>query len=95
MRRIKTSKLPRPNGDRNRDFAGAVALEEEATRAGLAAFDGDGDGGLALGDDDLRHDNALGDIGGHIDEEAAGRRGNRDIEGERLAFTAAQGEGGG
>ena len=48
-----------------------------------------------MGHNDLGHDDTLGHICGHIDEEPAGRGGNGHIEGERLAFAAAQGERGG
>ena len=62
------SKLLRSDGYRNCNFTGSVAFEKEAAIAWLSTFDSNGDGGLALGHDDLWHDDTLGNIRSYIDE---------------------------
>ena len=78
--------------DRNGDFTRAKALEEETAAAGFSAFDGDRDRGLTLGYDNFRHDHALGNIRGDVDQQAAGRSGDGHAERERLTLAGAKGE---
>lgn len=78
------------DGDGDYDVGVAAEFDVEVSGTGFAAFDADAGGALAGGYDDFRHDDAVWNVSGDGDGEAAWRGFRRNREGEHAALALAK-----
>src|ERR1035437_2517698 len=78
------------DGDRNGQLFDAGAFDEKAASAGTAALDRDSNHVATARNDHLGHDYAFGNVGGHVDQQAACSGVDGRGEGERSLFALLQ-----